>query len=203
MTFEAKPGRAKKRSKQPKPATPERLQKAALAYLERYATSSENLRQVLARRVYRSVHLHGPEKTASDQDIDDLIGRYVRAGLLDDGAYARAKAVSLSRAGNGSRAIQGKLRAKGLSDSQIEQALTALTEEIGGADADLVAALRHAKRRRLGPFGNGDPERRQRDMAALARRGFSLDLVRLILEAEDEEMLADRLTDRGVDLYAL
>lgn len=203
MIDEEKPKPRSGARKVPKPTTPKRLENIALAYLERFATSSENLRQVLSRRAYRSTQLHGPEKTATAEDIDALIQRYLQSGLLDDSAYARARATSLSRAGNGRRAIQGKLKAKGLPDQIIAQALESLAEESDGVDADLIAALRHAKRRRLGPFGSGDPERRQRDMAALARRGFSADLVMLIIGAEDETNLADRLTNRGVDLYAL
>lgn len=203
MTEKEKTKPAGKRRKIPKPATPERLEKAALAYLERFATSSDNLRRVLARRVYRSAELHGTDREAGLAHIEGLIERYQRTGLLDDGAYARNRAASLSRAGNAKGAIRQKLRAKGVPDQAIDQALEVLDEEADAPDADLMAAVRYARRRRLGPFGTGRPDRRQRDMAALARRGFSLDLVRLVLEAEDEADLADRLTDRGVDLYAL
>jgi len=203
MTGEEKAKRQSKRRKVPKPATPDRLEKAALAYLERFATSSENLRRVLGRRVQRSARLHGTDQQAGFDHIDRLIDRYERSGLLDDGAYARNRTASLSRAGNSKGSIRQKLRAKGVPDSAIDTALADLEDEASGASADLLAALRYARRRRLGPFGTSDPARRQRDMAALARRGFSLDLVRLILEAEDEASLADRLTDLGVDLYAI
>lgn len=194
-------------SKQPraaaKPVTQERLEQAALAYLQRFATSSENLRQVLLRRIRRTAELHGDEAVPSAGDVDALVGRYMRSGLLDDALYARTRAVALSRAGHGRRSIALKLRAKGLSDGDIQGALAALEQETGDTSADLLAALRHARRRRLGPFGGGDPARDRRDMAALARRGFSADIVMLIIGAEDEAALADRLTDRGIDLHAL
>lgn len=203
MTGKEKAKPSDRRRKIPKPATPERLEKAALAYLERFATSSENLRRVLARRVHRSAQLHGTDRQTGLDHIDGLIERYQRAGLLDDMAFACNRAASLSRAGNAKGAIRQKLRAKGVPEQAIENALMTLDADAEGPDADLLAALRYARRRRFGPFGTGDPARKQRDMAALARRGFSLDLVRLILEAEDEASLADRLTDLGVDLHDL
>ena len=196
------PGTGKAR-RAPKPLTPERLEKAALAYLERYASSAENLRRVLMRRLQRSARLHGPDGTVGAEQVAALVDRYVRAGLVDDRLYARSRATSLWRAGNGQRAIALKLRAKGVSGADVSHALAALGDEAGEADADLIAAIRHARRRRLGPFGNGGPERRQRDIAALARRGFPPDLASLIVGAENEAALADRLTDRGIDLYAL
>ena len=56
-----------KKRRKPKPATQERLRKAALYYIDRYATSAANLREVLMRRVRRSVRLHGtdPEEAAA------------------------------------------------------------------------------------------------------------------------------------------
>ncbi|MEK9831758.1 MAG: RecX family transcriptional regulator, partial [Rhodospirillaceae bacterium] len=56
--------------RKPRPATEERLRKAALSYIDRYATSAANLRDVLMRRVRRSVRLHGtdPEEAAAWAD---------------------------------------------------------------------------------------------------------------------------------------
>ena len=48
------------------------------------------------------------------------------------------------------------------------------------------AAARYARRRRLGPFRAAPEreERRQRDLAALARAGFAYDVARRVIEAE-------------------
>ena len=58
---DAAAGAGGSRRRVPRPATPERLEKAALAYLERFAASSESLRRVLRRRVRRSAELHGTD----------------------------------------------------------------------------------------------------------------------------------------------
>ncbi|MCG8547040.1 MAG: RecX family transcriptional regulator, partial [Alphaproteobacteria bacterium] len=43
-----------RRRKRPRKVTPASLERAALHYLQRFATSSENFRRVLTRRVQRS-----------------------------------------------------------------------------------------------------------------------------------------------------
>lgn len=76
------PRTASGRSRPPKPLTPERLRKAALAYLERYAASTEQLRRVLARRLQRAAAAGVAEVGAAE--IEAELARLTAAGLLDD-----------------------------------------------------------------------------------------------------------------------
>ncbi len=168
----------------PKPATPERLERAALHYLERYASSAENLRRVLMRRVYRSAELHGTDAAAGEKAVSDLIDRYRRAGLLDDKAYATARAAGLHRQGKSARAIRQTLSLKGVEEDTVTAALEELREEVG-SETDLAAAVNYARRRRIGPWRpeeNREPNR-ERDLAALGRQGFSYDIARKVIEA--------------------
>jgi len=187
-TKENSPRAAKKHSG-PKPATPERLERAALYYLERYASSAENLRQVLMRRVQRSAMLHGTDATAGAAVVDRLIARYLSAGLLDDGTYARMRVASLHRQGKSTRAIRQTLSIKGVEEDIVGAALDDLREEIG-AEPDLAAAVNYARRRRIGPWRRaGRDEYRDRDLVALGRQGFGYDIARKVVEAETPEVL--------------
>jgi len=60
---------------------------------------------------------------------------------------------------------------------------------------DLAAGLRLASRKKLGPFAREDRERDpQKDMAALARAGFSYDVVSKVMamdRAEADDIMAD------------
>lgn len=176
-----------------RPVTPERLEKAALAYLERYASSAWNLRRVLLRRVERWSRAQGDEQGGGRKQaagwVDALVARYAAAGLVDDRAYAEAAAASLRRRGASSRKIRMKLMQKGVAAGIAGAAL----EETGGAgdEADFSAAVAFARRRRLGPFGKpeGRRERRMREMAALARAGFSYSIARKVIDAKGEEEL--------------
>lgn len=177
--------------KQPKPATAERLEKAALAYLERYAASTETLRRVLMRRVLRSQMVHGTDPHEGAGWIEDLIARYSRAGLLNDARYAEARAASLHRHGKSSRAIRQSLAVKGVGGDDIDIALAALKEDVG-MDSDWLAALNYARRRRIGPWRQQGREIHQdRDMAALGRQGFSFEIARRIIQAESPQNLEE------------
>ncbi len=183
-------GKLKKKpnKKVPRKATAKHLENAALYYLQRFATSAENLKRVLMRKVDRSAHYHGTDAEEGRAHVDDLIERFKSAGLLDDAAYARARAESLHRRGNSARMIRGKLRQKGVADEDIENALDARGEDGGedGADAEIEAAVNYARRRRLGPYFTGkvSDDTREKQLAALARAGFSYDVARQVIEAE-------------------
>lgn len=178
--------------KGPKPATPERLDKAALAYIERYASSAAHLRRVLMRRVDRSVRAHGTDRAAGAAQVDALIERYRRAGLIDDARFAEGRIASLRRQGASARKIKAALKVKGVDGAIVDRALgdhAARAGRAGDAD-DLAAALALARRRRLGPYrmANRD-ENRERDLAALGRSGFSYETARRVIEAVDVDEL--------------
>jgi regulatory protein len=163
------------------------LDRAALHYLQRYAASSAQLRRVLRRRVLRAARLETVDAAAAHAEVDKLIERYLAAGLLDDRRYAEAQAGSLSRRGASRHRIRQRLGAKGVDSDLVEDALEALAEETGGGD--LAAACILARRKRLGPYRKtGDrAAHRQKDLASMARAGFSLAIARRVLTAPDPE----------------
>ena len=179
--------KAKTRRREPKKVTPSHLENVALYYLERFATSAENLRRVLMRRVLKSAHAHGTDVDEGAAMVDDLIGRYQASGLLDDRAYARARVGTLHRSGNSGRVIRGKLMQKGVGSDAIDAALDALADET--PDAERAAAMQLAKRRRLGPFREEAlrAEMREKDLGRLARAGFSYDVALSVIDAHDED----------------
>lgn len=175
------------RRRGPKPATAAYLENAALHYLERFASSSGNLKRVLMRKVERSARLHGTDAASGAQLVDEIIARYLRSGLLDDRAYAAQKAASLRRRGASRYAIRGKLAVKGVGGDLIDATLEAET-----AASEFAAACALVRRRRLGPCRAPGARAglRQKDLAALARAGFSLELARRVLGVGDEAALA-------------
>src|SRR5258707_41255 len=108
----------------------ELLDRWALHYLGRYASSAENLRRVLMRRVRR----HSP-KTAHEVSalIDALVARYRASGLLDDAAYAAGRVQSLHRRGDSLQAIRARLTAKGVAASDVADTVTGLRPVAGAA----------------------------------------------------------------------
>ena len=201
MTNTDPPKPAAARRPGPKPATPQRLEAIALFHLERFSSSAANLRRVLMRRVQRSAQLHGTDPAAGAEAVDALVARFVRAGLLDDKAYAEARAARLHRRGASARKIAASLAEKGIDRDLIGATLDEADGESGYSarpGGDLAAAAALARRRRLGPYRL--PEHRaafrQKDLGTLARAGFGRTVAERVLNAPDPDALRE-LVEEG------
>ena len=170
------------------PSLEARLREAALAYLGRYESSVQGLRRVLRRRVGRWALRDGlPVEESALETVEAVIAGLRRGGFVDDSRYAGIKARSLFNSGRSGRAIGAYLAARGIESAVIGAALEARAEEAGNpAEPDLEAALRFARKRRLGRFrAPGDrAAKRERDMAALGRAGFSRAVARTVVDEE-------------------
>ena len=138
---------------------------AALSALDRSARTERALRQWLARRGYLS------------GAIDSAVERLQRARLLNDGAIAERLTEAGAAGGMSKNAIKRKLRAKGVGDEDIDSALEAVSDE-----DQLLSAKRLAQK--LYPKYAREERRaaRAKLSQALARRGFSWDVIAQALE---------------------
>lgn len=161
----------------PRPLDATRLDELALAYVARFATSAAKLEAYLRRKL-RERGWEG----ASEPGLDALVDRFVRAGYVDDGAYARAKSGSLLRRGYGQRRIAQALGAAGIAEAVRDEVRASQAEE-------RAAALAMARKRRFGPFGAAPPDRplREKQIAAMLRAGHRLDMARALVEASDAD----------------
>src|SRR5262249_40068318 len=148
----------------------------------------EMVRRVLQRRVERAARAGIAERDAGQTAVARVLARLAAAGLLDDGAFAAARAQTLQRRGASTRAIRARLAAQGLDGEAIEDALAA--RRVDGIDPELAAALSLARRRRIGPFrDSGRADHRLRDLGVLARAGFGADIARRVIDADDPDAL--------------
>ncbi len=162
------------------------LHEAALTHLARYAATEAGLRRVLDRRIDRWARAQegaagaetpspiGAEAVAETVAVARAAARAVVARLaaaraLNDAEFAAARARSLTRAGRSRQAIAAHLAAKGVARETARAALPAEPE------AELVAALIQARRRRLGPFRSDEADAaiRRKELGVLARAGFA------------------------------
>lgn len=177
--------------KPPKKITETYLHNAGLYYLQRFSASKAHFKSVLMRKVKRSCAAHpDQDPEACRAMVDALAERFEDSGLLNDTLYARALADSLRRRGRSRKAIIAKLSERGLRADQIEAALSEIEAESGkdAAQSEMEAALRFARRKRIGPFrgGQNDADLARKDMGALARAGFSYDIARKVLNSDME-----------------
>lgn len=155
-------------------------------YLARYASSAENLRRVLLRRVRRRAPLDREALARARGLIDGIVAEYEAKGLIDDRAYAEGRARALLRRGAAPAAIGMRLRATGVSAEIASGALRALKAEAGELSLDIAAACAFARRRRLGPYRRGAANR-MKELAAFARAGFARPVADAVLACKDAE----------------
>ena len=162
-----------------------RLMNKAVHYLGRYTASRQRLREVLGRFADRKLAEHDADIVAAARErvIDDC----VRLGYVDDASFALSQARGKRRAGQSRLAIQRALGVHALDDTVIDQALADADEGI--SDGELAAALRHAARRRLGPYARNDVDQptRQRHLASFAHAGFSLAIARQVMDLDSDD----------------
>ncbi len=185
--------------RRPRRPTESSLENAAVFHLQRFPASTERLRRVLRRRVERAARVHEDlDRAQAEAWIEAVLARLQRAGWLDDARHAETRAGALFRRGESRRAIAARLAADGLERDLIRAALAGLADESPGPDPDLAAAAILARRRRLGPYrpdGEARAAHRQRDLAALARKGFGPAVARRVLDAEDADTLDALIAD--------
>ncbi len=153
----------------------ERLERIALRYVERYATTRAKLRTYLIRKLRK----RGWEGEASP-DVEGLVERLSELRYVDDEAFATARTASLTRRGYGPRRIDAALRAAGVAD----QTVPVETEE------RWAAALTFARRKKIGPFALAEVDRPAREKAfgALLRAGHEPAVARRIVQASPGEI---------------
>jgi regulatory protein len=146
----------------------------------------------MMRKVDKSCRHHKEQdRETCARLVDELVAKFVDMGLLNDTGYARGMVTSLRRRGLSQRAIEAKLSAKGLKRDQIAAALAEHADDRPKSEIELLAALRLARRKRIGPF-SANTARAERDMAALARSGFGYDIVSKVM-AMDVQSAEDAL----------
>ena len=143
------------------------------------------------RRVLKSALHHETDVEEGRRWIDDVVTKLQNTGYLDDRQYAETRIHSLYARGLSLRAIGMKLSEKGVPADIVTAALEMLYEE--SENPELQAAITTVRRRKLGPYRiRGDrQENRERDLASLARGGFSYNIAVTVVDAATVEELED------------
>ena len=177
----AQMGRMPRRpDRQPRPPYDEEtIERLALFYVGRFATTRARLSDYLGRKVKERGWAG-----ARPFDPAGLADRLAGLGYVDDLAFAEARARSLGARGYGVRRVAQSLRAAGVGE---EERASALPED---EEAAWEAALAFARRRRIGPYARGtpDPRERQKQFAALMRAGHGVDVARRLLGTNATEL---------------
>jgi regulatory protein len=151
------------------------VERLAIEYVARYATSRAKLRAYLGRKM--------TERGWAGEGappIDSLVARLTDAGFIDDRAFAEARTASLGRRGYGAHRVSMALRAAGIDPEDSSSALE------NAAETEWSAGEAFARRRRIGPFAReaGDRDQRQKALAAMLRAGHPGHIARAFAYAD-------------------
>ncbi len=179
----------KSEKKPPKKISESYLHNSALYYLERFSASKKHFIFVMQRKVRRSCMYH------ADQDYDKcadmvvaLADKFEASGLLDDKLYTNGLVTSLRRKGLSRSAIINKMNIKGISRENTLIALENLDNDLCETpqEAEEKAALKLAKKKRLGPYFTGEEQNIKRSLGIFARAGFSYQIAKSILNMDKD-----------------
>lgn len=180
---ESAPARRPRRRSDAAPLDRAWLEERALRYVARWESSALGVEELLERKVRERCRRTGEPIDPGLEPIPSVVAKLVARGWVDDRRFAAGTLTRLRRQGGSRRRIRATLRAKGVAAELIDELLA---DE--PPDAELEAAWRLARRKRLGPFCREPSERdarRDRHLGVLGRSGFDLDVARAVVDAEE------------------
>ena len=163
--------------------TENRLMNIALFYVSQYEASAEKVRQMLNRRLKR-MRMRGEEvPPEAALWVENVLQKMQDKSYVDDNRYAENQVRSLILQGKSEHFICAKLALAGIRAEQVREILNTMesTEES--------RARRFVERKKIG-YLRPQKERTkflEKDMATLARAGFSYDIARSALISSDSE----------------
>lgn len=139
------------------------LDRLALRYVERFATTRGKLTAYLQRKI-RERGWDGPAA-----DPAAIAERFAELGYVNDRLFAEAKASEMARRGLGERRVSEALRHAGVKGDDAEAVAPRIAARRGET------ALAFARRRRIGPFAAAPADRTLivKQVSAMVRAGHS------------------------------
>lgn len=159
------------------------LDRLALAYVARYATT----RAKLAAYLHRKLTERGWAGEGA-ADVGAIVDRMAALGYVDDRAFAEARGAALTRRGYGTRRIALALQLAGIERDDATPAMEAASENAEDA------AIAFARRKRIGPFAREaqGPDQRRRALAAMLRAGHPAAIARRVVNCTDPAQLSEK-----------
>lgn len=153
------------------------LERLALRYVERFATTRGKLTAYLLRKIRE----RGWEGEAADPAA--IAERFAELGYVNDRLFAEAKASSMTRRGLGARRVNEALRHAGIAGEDAAAVAPQLDAQRGET------AIAFARKRRFGPFATAPADRalQSKQVAAMVRAGHRPDLAWRIVRMDPGE----------------
>ena len=179
------PIRNKKKTLQ---VTVEEMRSFALAYVEKYAPSKQQLKTYLLKKYIRSSAMKVKKQDVTNL-IDVVLSDLEKNRFINDKFYSESKAKSMIQRGNSINKIRNYLMSKGIKSEFVKE--TILKIQDNNSDQDFFSAIKICKKKRIGPARTEDNRSLfyKKDISLLARNGFDFETSKKIMDLEKDDFL--------------
>ena len=160
----------------------------ALAYVEKYAPSKQQLKTYLLKK-YLKISVSNVKKKDVMSLIDIVLSDLEKSKFINDKFYSESKAKSMIQRGNSINKIRNYLINKGINNEFIKDTVNKITDE--NSEQDFFSAIKLCKKKRIGPARIEDNRSLfyKKDISLLARNGFDFETSKKVMEIKKDDYL--------------
>ena len=168
--------------------TVDEMRDFALAYVEKYAPSKQQLKTYLLKKYLRT-SVPNVKKQDVNNLIDIVLSDLEKSKFVNDKFYSESKAKSMIQRGSSINKIRNYLIGKGINDKFINETVSKI--EDNNSDQDFFSAIKICKKKRIGPARTEDnrPLFYKKDISLLARNGFDFETSKKVMDIEKNDYL--------------
>ena len=168
--------------------TVEEMRNFALAYVDKYAPSKQQLKTYLLKK-YMKLSTSDIRKKDVNKLIDIVLIDLEKSKFINDKFYSESKAKSMIQRGNSINKIRNYLIGRGINDEFIKDTVKKINED--NSDQDFFSAIKICKKKRIGPARVEDNRILfyKKDISLLARNGFDFETSKKVMDIEKDEYL--------------
>ena len=168
--------------------TVEEMRNFALAYVDKYAPSKQQLKTYLLKK-YMKLSASDIRKKDVNKLIDIVLIDLEKSKFINDKFYSESKAKSMIQRGNSINKIRNYLIGKGIDENFIKDTVEKINED--NSDQDFFSAIKICKKKRIGPARVEDNRILfyKKDISLLARNGFDFETSKKVMDIEKDEYL--------------
>ncbi len=169
-------------------ATVDEIRNLALAYVDKYAPSKQQLRTYLLKK-YLKLSVPNIKKHDVTNLIDVVLSDLEKSKFINDKFYSESKAKSMIRRGSSINKIRNYLIGKGVKDQFIKDTVNKINEN--NSDQDFFSAIKICKKKRIGPARTEDnrPLFYKKDISLLARNGFDFETSKKVMDLQKDDYI--------------
>ena len=164
----------------------EEIRKFSFSYLEKYASSRQQLRTYLLKKFFNSPKTYVGKSELLNL-IDLVISDLEKNKFISDKFYSQSKTKKFLKKGYSINKIRNYLINKGINEKYIKDSISKINLE--ETDQDFFSAIKTCKKRRIGP--NREEDNRilfyKKDMSILARSGFNYETSKKVLDLSKKD----------------